>query len=199
LALAGATYDLDSLGSRCPPGTLSFNPSLLLQCQAVRLGDPGDSLIDPRISSIFVMNPIGSALFGHQGYGQISVPVMVVAGAIDTVAPAFSEQIQPFTWLTSSDRYLLLVSQASHFSVIGDIDLEGQPVTIPPEIIGLRPDLVQSYMQVLGLGFFKLTLEQDERFRPVVHAAFAEALGTSPHPLSLTTTLSEEALNEALR
>jgi predicted dienelactone hydrolase len=199
LALAGATFDLDRLSETCPPSTLSFNPSLLLQCQAIRIGDPGESLVDPRISSVFVMNPIGSAVFGARGFGQISVPVMMVASTGDTVAPAFPEQIQPFTWLPPGDRYLVLVGQGTHFSVIGDIDLEGQPITIPPEIIGIRPDLIQSYMQVLGLAFFKLTLEDDQRFQPLVQAAFAEALGTFPHPLSLTTTLSEAALEDALR
>ncbi|MGF1566501.1 MAG: alpha/beta hydrolase [Nodosilinea sp.] len=198
LALAGAGFDLASLGSQCPPNTLAFNPSLLLQCQATRVGDPSNELADPRVRSIFIMNPIGSALFGETGYGQIQVPLMVVSGAADTVAPAFPEQIIPFTWLTAPDHFLLLVGQGTHFSVIGDVAVGDQPLNIPPELIGPRPDLVQAYMQVMGLAFFKLTLGQDERFRPVVEAAFAESLGAEPQPLSLTTTLSSDRLNEAL-
>ncbi|NJL45045.1 MAG: alpha/beta hydrolase [Leptolyngbyaceae cyanobacterium SM2_3_12] len=115
LALAGATFNLADLAEQCLPTTLSLNPSLLLQCQAVRIGDPEDNLTDPRIRSIFVMNPIGSLLFGESGYGQVQVPSMVVASAADTIAPAFPEQIQPFTWLTTPDRYLLLVGQGTHF------------------------------------------------------------------------------------
>lgn len=185
LALAGATFDTEGLAADCPPSTLSFNPSLLLQCQAARLGDPGKSLGDPRIGAIFVMNPIGSILFGETGYSQIAVPVMLVAGTADTIAPAFPEQIEPFTWLTTPERYLLLISQGNHFSTIGDVAAGNQPLPIPPEIIGPRPELVWGFMQVLSLAYFKLTLEQDQRFQPALSAAFAAALAVDPYGLSL--------------
>ncbi|MBE9111142.1 alpha/beta hydrolase, partial [Nodosilinea sp. LEGE 07298] len=184
LALAGASFDLAGLAEVCPPGTLSFNPSLLLQCQALQLGN-SDGLADRRVKSVFVMNPVGSALFGPIGYGQIDRPVMMVAGTADTIAPAFPEQIMPFTWLTMPDRYLLLISRGTHFSTIGDVATGDQPLPIPPQIIGLRPELVWAYMQVLGLAYFKLTLEGDQRFQPVLQPAFAAALGTEPYLLSL--------------
>ncbi|MBD1919166.1 MULTISPECIES: alpha/beta hydrolase [Cyanophyceae] len=193
LALTGATFDRTGLATACPPGTLSFNPSLLLQCQAARLNNPGSSLGDPRVKSVFIMNPIGSALFGPTGYGQIQVPIMVVAGTADTVAPAFPEQIEPFTWLTARDRYLLLIDRGTHFSTIGDITQSDQPLTIPPELIGLNPELVWSYMQVLGLAYFKLTLEGDQRFQPALTPAFAAALGGEPYLLSLLATLTPES------
>ncbi|MBE9156579.1 alpha/beta hydrolase [Nodosilinea sp. LEGE 06152] len=189
LALAGASFDLEGLSEVCPPGTLSFNPSLLLQCQALNLGNPS-SLADRRVKSVFVMNPVGSVLFGAIGYGQIDLPVMMVAGTADTVAPAFPEQIVPFTWLTTPDRYLLLISQGTHFSAIGDISAGDQPLPIPPELIGLRPELVWTYMQVLGLAYFKLTLEGDQRFQPALQPAFAAALGVDPYLLSLLSAPS---------
>ncbi|WP_190517930.1 alpha/beta hydrolase [Nodosilinea sp. FACHB-13] len=194
LALSGANFDEAGLATACPPSTLSFNPSLLLQCQAARLGNPGNGLSDPRVKSVFVMNPIGSALFGPTGYGQIQVPVMVVAGTADTVAPAFPEQIEPFTWLTARDRYLLLINRGTHFSTIGDIAQSDQPLTIPPELVGLNPEQVWSYMQVLGLAYFKLTLEGDQRFQPALTPAFAATLGGEPYLLSLLATLTPESL-----
>ncbi|MBD2113699.1 alpha/beta hydrolase [Nodosilinea sp. FACHB-141] len=196
LALTGANFDEAGLATACPPSTLSFNPSLLLQCQAARLGNPGNGLSDPRVKSVFVMNPIGSALFGPTGYGQIQVPVMVVAGTADTVAPAFPEQIEPFTWLTARDHYLLLVNRGTHFSTIGDITQSDQPLTIPPELVGLNPEQVWSYMQVLGLAYFKLTLEGDQRFQPALTPAFAAALGGEPYLLSLLATLTSESLRD---
>jgi len=199
LALAGATFDPTSLEQNCPPDKLTFNPSLLLQCQAARLPDAQASLSDSRVGSIFVMNPIGSVLFGESGYGQIQIPVMIMGSAADTIAPVFPEQIQPFTWLTTPERYLLLLNQGTHFSVIGDITAPNQPLTIPPALVGPRPDLAQSYMQMLTLAFFKLTLAQDERFRPVVQAAFVEAHSSDSLPLDLTTTLSQDALEQALQ
>ncbi|MBE9138089.1 alpha/beta hydrolase [Nodosilinea sp. LEGE 07088] len=198
LALAGATFDIDGLAAACPPSTLSFNPSLLLQCQAADLGDPGDRLSDDRVDSIFVINPIGSVLFGEPGYGQLAVPILVVAGTADTVAPAFPEQIQPFTWLTVPQRYLLLITPGTHFAAIGDVATGVQPVPIPPEIIGPSPELVWSYMQVLGLAYFKLTLENDQRFAPMLSAAFAAALGGDPYSLGLVNTFTAEDLDRGL-
>lgn len=185
LALAGATFDSGGLVEVCPPSTLSFNPSLLLQCQAASMINPGVSLADPRVGSIFVINPVGSALFGETGYGQIAVPTMVVASTADTIAPAFPEQLQPFAWLATPARYLLMIDQGTHFSTIGDVAAGDQPVAIPPEIIGPRPEVVWSYMQVLSLAYFKLTLEDDQRFEPALSAAFAAALANAPYPLSL--------------
>ncbi|MGB5975593.1 MAG: alpha/beta hydrolase, partial [Nodosilinea sp.] len=185
LALAGASFDLAGLAEACSPDRLSLNPSLLLQCQALRLGDPGSSLADSRVKSVFVMNPIGSVLLGLTGYGQIEVPVMVVAGTADTIAPAFPEQITPFGWLTTPDRYLLLIDRGTHFSTVGDVAVGDQPLAIPPAVVGLRPELVWSYMQVLGLAYFKLTLEGDQRFRPALQPAFAAAIEIDPYRLSL--------------
>ncbi|PSN78603.1 hypothetical protein C8B47_16015 [filamentous cyanobacterium CCP4] len=196
LALAGANFDLAGLAEVCPPGTLSFNPSLLLQCQALNLVTPTD-LSDRRVKSVFVMNPVGSVLFGPVGYGQIDLPVMVVAGTADTIAPAYPEQIMPFTWLTTPDRYLLLISQGTHFSAIGDIATGDQPLPIPPELIGLRPELVWNYMQILGLAYFKLTLEGDQRFQPALQPAFAAALGVDPYLLSLLSSPSADISPDA--
>lgn len=199
LALAGATFDSAGLTERCPPSVLTLNPSLLLQCQAVALGNPDSRLADRRVKAVLVANPIGSVLFGPSGYGRLEVPVMMVAGAVDTVSPAFPEQVQPFTWLNPVDRYLVLLGLGTHFSVIGDVALPDQPIAIPPEIIGPRPDLAQSYLQLLSLAYFKLTLEQDERFRPLLRSAFMEALSNPSFPISLTTNLSSEQLEDSLR
>lgn len=198
LALAGANFDLENLGQTCPPEEISLNPSILLQCQATRLGNPEGELQEPRIQSLFIINPIGSVLLGEEGYGQVEIPTLMVSGTADTVAPAFPEQIQPFTWLGDQDHYLLLIDRGTHFSAIGDVGEDGQPLTIPPELIGPRPDLVQSYLEILATAFFKYTLTQDARFAPVLQASFVESLGVEPHTLSLSTTLTQEDLQDAL-
>lgn len=198
LALAGARVDRGTLAAECPPEVLTFNPSLLLQCQAAALDPPDRPPQDDRVKSILVMNPVGSVLFGPAGYQRITVPVMMVGSAVDTIAPAFPEQIQPFTWLSAPERFLVLMSRGTHFSVIGDEPTADQPLPIPPEIIGPRPDLAQAYMQVLSLAYFHLTLNQDERFRPIVQASFAQAISNEAFPLYLSTTLSAEGLESAL-
>jgi predicted dienelactone hydrolase len=198
LALAGASLDSQGLEQSCPPSRLAFNPSLLLQCQAVRLANPGSRLADPRVKAIFIMNPIGSVLFGPDGYGQIEVPTLIVAGAMDTVAPAFAEQIKPFTWLGNGDRYLLLLPRGTHFSVIGDTGGNNQPLAIPEALIGPHPELAQAYMQVFTQAFFQVSLLGDERFRPLLQANYAQALAAPEMPLSLITGASADLLTEWL-
>ncbi|QQE64460.1 hypothetical protein GFS31_11410 [Leptolyngbya sp. BL0902] len=199
LALAGATFDLNTLHGECPPEVLTFNPSLLLQCQATNLVDPQQTLQDARVDSILAMNPVGSALFGPGGFQRVTIPVMVVSSAADTVAPAFPEQILPFTWLSTPERYLVLLGQGTHFSVIGDVEASDQPIALPPDIIGPRPDLAQEAMKILALAHFQMTLNQDERFRPMVQAAFVKAINGETYPLYLSTTLSTEALGSVLQ
>lgn len=199
LALAGATFDLETLNGECPPEVLTFNPSLLLQCQATALADPQQALQDSRVDAIFVMNPVGSVLFGPGGYHRIPIPVMLVSSAADTVAPAFPEQILPFTWLSTPERHLVLIGRGTHFSVIGDVDAGDQPIAIPPDIIGPRPDLAQDAMEILALAHFQLALNQDERFRPIVQAAFWQNLSGEIYPIYLSTTLSPEGLESVLR
>jgi predicted dienelactone hydrolase len=199
LALAGASFDLETLTAECPPEVLTFNPSLLLQCQATALTDPQQALQDPRVDSIFVMNPVGSVLFGPDGYRRIPIPVMLVSSAADTVAPAFPEQILPFTWLSTPERHLVLMGRGTHFSVIGDVNADNQPIAIPPDIIGPRPDLAQDAMEILALAHFQLALNQDERFRPMVQAAFWQNLSGETYPTYLSTTLSPEGLGSVLQ
>ncbi|MBD0336190.1 MAG: alpha/beta hydrolase [Cyanobacteria bacterium Co-bin13] len=197
LALAGATIDSVNLGSQCSPTTLNLNLSLLLQCQATLLINPGRSLVDPRIQAVFVMNPVGSALFGQSGYAQVKVPVMVVAGSADTVAPAFPEQIEPFDWITSPERYLALIGNGSHFSVIGDEIGPNQPIPVPPEIIGPRPDIAQGYMELLSLIFFKAHLEEQLQYRALLQPAFIENF-VSADPLPLSLIEAQPLLTEPL-
>ena len=127
LALAGANFDLENLGQTCPPEEISLNPSILLQCQATRLGNPEGELQEPRIQSLFIINPIGSVLLGEEGYGQVEIPTLMVSGTADTVAPAFPEQIQPFTWLGDQDHYLLLIDRGTHFSALAMSGRTGNP------------------------------------------------------------------------
>ncbi|XGB41150.1 MAG: alpha/beta hydrolase [Nodosilinea sp. LVE1205-7] len=194
LALAGASFDQAGLTQYCPADRITFNPSLLLQCQAAHLGSLNPTLADPRVKAIFTISSIGSVLFGRSGYGRITIPTMMVASALDTIAPAFPEQIQPFSWLTNSNHYLLLMHKGTHFSGIGDGDVSGsdQALAIPRDIIGPRPDLAQKYIKVFAQAFFKLTLSGDERFRSLLQPSFAQQLGETSFPLSLTTNLPSD-------
>ena len=199
LALAGAIFDLGGL-STCEPQPIYLNPSLLLQCQADDITTDLTQLKDDRVKAILVVNPIGSRIFGASGFGQIEVPVMIMAATGDTVAPALPEQIQPFTWLQNEHRYLALTSGMTHFSVI-DWDADAEPtIPVPVALLGDNPDLAQSYLEILSLIFFQRHLRQDLAYDTALTARFAEeSIARSPlEPLSLIRNLTPEALENSV-
>ncbi|WP_224096199.1 alpha/beta hydrolase family protein [Nostoc sp. MS1] len=84
------------------------------------------------------MNPLDSTVFGQSGLEQIKIPVMLVSGSDDIFAPAVPEQIRPFSWITASDKYLVLMDKATHFSLLKTDSGRGV-LPVPPEFIGPNP------------------------------------------------------------
>ncbi len=199
LALAGAPLNFLALGDSCPPRLVSFNLSLLLQCQASNLPSQIQDLADSRVKAAISVNPIGSVLFGQAGLSQIKIPLMIVSSSSDTIAPALAEQIRPFTWLTTPHRYFLLIGNGTHFSTVGQSSSGEQVLPIPVAAIGPRPDLAQRYLQVMSLAFFETYLTDDQRYRPVLSAAYVQQqLSQSPLPLSLIRNLDPYQLAQAI-
>lgn len=199
LAVGGAPINLASLRSACPP-KFSVDISILLQCQAVALGGPNQTSLefkDPRIKAVFAINPVADAIFGPDGIGKIDVPTFIMAGSADTVAPALPEQILPFTWLTTPDRYLLLMDGATHFSTIGATGNEA--FDLPPAIIGPVPEVAQAYTKAMSLAFLSLYLKGDSRYQPALTSAFATRFSRPEMPLSLIRELTGEQLQTQLR
>ena len=195
LALAGATFDPETLAAACGPQLIYLNPSLLLQCEAMRVAADSPYMKDDRVQAILVVNPIGSSIFGESGYAQLEVPIMMMAATADTVAPALPEQIEPFTWLQTRYRYLALVSETTHFSVIAN-DPEAASLLFPLELRGSSPELAQEYLQTLSLAFFQRHLRQDGRYDAALTARYMiENVEQSPlQPLSFIKELSPELL-----
>lgn len=197
LALGGGTLHPENLTAACGPQVVPVNLSLLLQCQADALTTV-PSFRDQRVRAVLAVNPVGSALLGPQGYSSIQVPTLILAGVADTVAPALPEQIRPFSWLQTPDRYLVVVGSATHFSVI-DADVENSSLVLPPGVIGPNPQITQGYLQVLSLGFFKTYLEGDRRYETLLSARYLqENLATAPFsPVSVIRDLPPTVLGQA--
>lgn len=199
LAVAGAPLNLASLRGNCPP-EFSIDISLLLQCQALEIASPEQANLnfkDPRIKAVVAINPITSAIFGRESMAQVDVPVLMIAGSADTVAPALPEQVRPFTWLNKSDRYLMVMTGATHFSTIGITGSE--TFDLPSEIIGPDPAIAQRYSQVMSLAFMSVYLRGDSRYRPVLSSAFTTRFSRPEMPLSLITSLTSGQLEAQLR
>lgn len=195
LTLAGAPLDFQQLRRHCTRSVLeSFNVSLLLQCQAQALPPKVYSLKDSRVQAVIAVNPITSAVFSPESLSQLKIPIMFVAASDDAIAPAVEEQIYPFTWLTTPDRYLVLMDDATHFSTIGEAGQNEPVLPIPQSLVGATPPRSRAYLQGLSLAFLRLHLLGEEQARQWLTPAAAMALSSPTHGLSLTQALSPELL-----
>jgi predicted dienelactone hydrolase len=161
LALAGAELNFTSLNQACSNLDKSFNVSLFLQCLALELSPNTipTNFKDSRITSAIAINPFTSAVFGRQGMSSIDVPVMLVSGSADPVAPALPEQIKPFTWINVAEKYLVLMKGGTHFSTLNE---SSGSIPVPVAAIGPDPKIGQEYIKQLGLLFFTELRKRNE-------------------------------------
>jgi predicted dienelactone hydrolase len=186
LALAGAPINFQLLQKNCTPSSNSLNVSLLLQCLALQLPQITYNLSDPRVKAVIAIDPIDSSIMGQDSLSQIKIPTMIVAGSADTVAPALPEQIQPFTWLTTQDKYLALINGATHFSTIGDSPSDASGgIPVPQQAIGANPSLARHYVDVLSLAFFKVYIAGQASYLNNLSANYISTISREPLPLSL--------------
>jgi predicted dienelactone hydrolase len=188
MALAGATLNFAQLAQACQSNRQlsTLNISLLLQCRAAVLPPQHYDIADTRVKAILTVNAISATVFGQSGVAQIQVPTMVISGKADTVAPAFPEQIRPFTWLTTPDRYLVLIDRSTHFSFIDESTTgEGVQLALPPGVVGPNPAQNRRYLNTLSLAFFRTHLQQQSSFQPYLTAAYGRSISQDPLRLDL--------------
>jgi predicted dienelactone hydrolase len=191
LALAGAKINYEQLEKDCDPTNDSLNVSLLLQCRALELPPIQYELQDKRVKGAIAINPVGSTIFGQSQFSQIKVPLMLVAGSDDTVAPALAEQIQPFTWLTTPNKYLVLLRGGTHFSTLAESTGAYQYLL---QRLVLLQNVAQDYMKALSVAFFKTYIANDVEYRSYLSASYAQFITQNTLPLSLIQSLTENQL-----
>jgi predicted dienelactone hydrolase len=196
LVLAGAKINVSALQTNCPDESL--NLSLLLQCRALALTNVPSDFRDDRIKAVIAINPIGSSLLGEAGFRDIQIPVMLVTGDADTVAPSLLEQIYPFTWLNASHRYLLLLRGATHFSTIGESDSDSGSVQLPPEIIGPDPAIARRYLNAMSVSFFEIFVTKQMSYLAYLGSGYARFISQNPMQLRLVSSLSPTQLSDSL-
>ncbi|MEG4294297.1 alpha/beta hydrolase [Microcoleus sp. C2C3] len=194
LALAGAGINFAQLENDCELENETWNLSLLLQCRARGLERNQYNFSDPRIKAAIAINPIVSSILGDTNLSQIKIPVMIVAGSADTVAPALLEQIQPFTWLTSPNKYLVVMNNGTHFSTIED---SPQSLFLPPaEAIGPEPALARRYVSGLSLAFMETYLNNKSNFRPYLEPSYALSISEDTLGLRILRSLTPQQLQQ---
>ncbi|BAZ09538.1 putative dienelactone hydrolase [Calothrix sp. NIES-4071] len=196
LTLAGAKINYEQLGKDCPALKSSLNVSQLLQCLAATLPQNQYNLSDPRIKAVIAINPVSSSILGQAGLSEINIPVMIVAGSADTVAPALPEQIQPFTWLTTPNKYLALINGGTHFSTIAES--KGSVVPVPEQAIGQSPESARFYINALSVPFFQTYVAGQRSYTRYLNAGYASTISQTQLPLSLVQSITPKQLQQAL-
>ncbi|MBN3910921.1 MAG: alpha/beta hydrolase [Nostoc sp. NMS1] len=203
LALAGAKINFEQLKQDCQPAALqkTWNMSLLLQCRALELSISKSgkdyNLRDERVKAAIAVNPITSSIFGKAGLSQIKTPVMIVSSSDDTVAPALSEQILPFSWFANSQKYLVMLVGGTHFSTIGNGNPANQQVALPADMIG-DASQARRYMNVLSLPFFQTYIAGRPQYTPYLNAAYTQSISSKSLGLSLVKSLNTTELAQLL-
>lgn len=198
LTLAGAPIEVDRLRQTCQQPT-NVGIAQVIQCQLLQLPAFRSHLHDPRVQAVIAVNPAISQLLGQSGLSQIQVPVMMVSGSADLVAPAMPEQIEPFTWLTTSDKYLALIENGTHFSVLAAGSLERIGFPIPDDLIGSDPTTAQSYLKALSTAFFQTYLAHNSETKPYLNAAYGNYISQPGLKLSIVRSLASLKLPQKPR
>lgn len=199
LALAGASLNFKQLKQDCKNLKDNWNVSLLLQCQALQLPSTQYNLSDQRIKAAIAINPITSSVLGQAGLSQIKIPVMIVSGSSDTIAPALPEQILPFSWLNVPDKYLVLIERATHFSIIGPSQPGQDPVTLPSQAIGPTPAIARRYMSALSVAFCETYIAGNTQYRPYLNSSYTQAISQAPLGISLVQSLPIIQLTQSVQ
>ncbi|MHC5672759.1 alpha/beta hydrolase [Nostoc sp.] len=197
LALAGAKINFEQLKADCPALEDTLNVSLLLQCLGLNLPNTKYNLSDARVKAVIAIDPVDSSIFGQASLSQIKIPVMIVSGSSDTVAPALTEQIQPFTWLTTPSKYLVLINGGTHFSTIAESP--NATVPLPTQVIGSSPALARRYVKALSVPFFETYIAEQSNYLPYLSTDYVNTISQQPLPLSLIKSLTDEQLQKAFK
>lgn len=193
LASAGASFNPATLNPLCAFGLTQFNPSFLLQCHARFLPPATYNFADPRIKAVFPQYPMGATLYGPEGMADIQIPVMLLAGSHDILAPSVYEQIPLFSWLKSPHKYLALMVPGNHFSTSSPSNV----ARIPEPLRGPDAQIGRRYLETLSVAFFKTYLSDvpdTAPYRSYLTSSYAGAMSQEEMRLYLIQSLTPEQL-----
>ncbi|ACK72206.1 protein of unknown function DUF1400 [Gloeothece citriformis PCC 7424] len=176
LAIAGAQIDFDNLQQDCDRLYGGLNVSLLLECRALELPRTDYNFRDNRVKAVFAANPVNRSIFGQKGISKISIPVLLASGSDDPAAPPVFEQAASFTWLTSPDKYWMMIEGQAHvnFTMLDSGITEAihsvAHLTLPSQT------LIGSYVDAISVAFFEVHLHNNESYRSYLRSSYAEYL-----------------------
>ena len=199
LAVAGAEINQPRLAKECNQEDLNTVFSFYFQCQAQYLPPIAFNVKDPRIKAVFSVYPLTNPIFGPEGMGKIDIPTMILTGSKDTTVPPVQNQIHPFLWLKTADKYLTLLDPGTHFTTV---KMENRGIDgIPSVEINQQPDdksaLARGYLNAMSVAFFNRHLRGLEEFAPYLTAAYTKYISQEEIGVHLIQSLQPEKLEIA--
>lgn len=192
LAAAGAAINREKILDYCNTSIedrLRLNLSTLIQCRVAELPEEEPlEVADPRVAAVVAINPLTSQIFGESGLQQIQVPVMMVASTRDYFVPALPEQIEPFGWLTTEHKKLVLIEPGTHFSSLQAS--RDSVLPIPPGLIGADPQQSFPQIQALSLSFLNRHLKNKTDAELFLSQAYLNTFPESDFQFSLVDDYS---------
>ncbi len=196
LATAGAEINQPRLARECNEENFNLVISFALQCQAQYLPPIDFNLRDPRIDAVFSAYPFTNPIFGPEGMGKIDIPTMIWAASEDMTVPVVQNQIHPFFWLKTPNKYLAMLVPGTHYSTAKDEVIEGLALDIEkgPEGSGA---IARGYLNAMSVAFFNYHLRGLTEFEPYLTAAYTEDISQEEFSIHLTQSLKPEQLEIA--
>ncbi|MEL6900111.1 MAG: alpha/beta hydrolase [Cyanobacteria bacterium J06606_4] len=193
LAAGGAQIDRAYLAAECESSLAerpTLNLSMLTQCTLLDL--PAGTLMDfadERVAAVVALNPLTSSIFGRSGLQEIEIPVMIVAGTDDYVAPALPEQIEPFDWLTTEHKKLVVMNKGTHFSFLDRNSQDALPFS--DGLMGPDPTAARAPTRALSLAFFDRHLQGRAEAEQFLNQAYLDEFPKEPFEFSVVDSLPE--------
>ncbi len=128
---------------------------------------------------------------------------MMIAGGADTIAPALLEQIEPFTTITTPEKYLLIMKNGTHFSTLIESD-PNEPASasgswpVPDSALGESPELARYYMDVLAVPFFEKYIADRPEYQRYLQESYVKTVSREPLPVTLIRSLTSTQLKQAI-
>ena len=200
LALAGAEINQPRLAAECSQENLNPVLSFYFQCQAQHLPPINFNVRDSRIKAVFSVYPLTNPIFGPEGMSKIDIPTMIVAGSQDITVPPVQNQIHPFLWLETTDKYLTILDPGNHLTTVKmeNRGLDDIPAVDSPKQQDDKIKIATDYLNAMSVAFFNRHLRGLEKYAPYLTAAYTQKISREDIiNLHLITSLQPEQLEIA--
>jgi predicted dienelactone hydrolase len=103
------------------------------------------------------------------------------------------DQIHPFIWLKTPEKYLMLMVPGTHFSTSEDSHVK----SFPSGLVGPGLASGRIYLQAISTAFFKRYLSNSLAYQPLLSATYAASIRQNDLELYLIRSLITSQLEKA--